>query len=352
MQRRLAFGFGINPGSVDEARSAVTEAETLGFDRVGVWDSPALYREPWVVLGAAAGATTRLRLGPWVTNPLTRHAAVTASAIATLDELAPGRAVLAIGTGDSGVYRLGGTAAPLAQLEAYVVTVRRLLEEGRADVDGATVELPWARRHVPIWIAAHGARAIELAGRIADGVVLGLGIAPPVVAACLDALAAGARAAGRDPDAIEAWFTAPWYVDAEPGRAREEAAWQVASLAHHVARRGAAGKFIEPELARGIVELGAAYDLSTHGDPAPDQKAAYARLAGRLGILDALLDRFAFAGTPDQVAEQVGAAAAAGAACFDGANDAAAGATMERPRAWASLVMPRLAQAAPTGGAR
>ncbi len=337
----LRFGFGINPGSTAEAVAAAREAEALGFDRIGIWDSPALHREPWVVLGAVAAASTRVRLGPWVTNPSTRHPVVTASAIATLDDLAPGRAILAIGSGDSGVYPLGQRAALLAHLEDYVRTVRRLLEDGAADWGGERVTLSWAHRQVPIWMAAHGERSLQLAARIADGVVVGLGVSPEVVTGCLDLLDAAAGEGARSLADLEVWFTAPWYVDAEPGVAREEAAWHVASLAHHVARHGVDGKFVPPELADGIVRLGQTYDLSTHGAPPVDQKAAYARLARDLGILEPLLDRFAFAGTPDEVEAQVRRAIAAGARNFDGANDATVGSVMDRPRTWASSILPR-----------
>jgi 5,10-methylenetetrahydromethanopterin reductase len=343
MANHPRFGFGINPSSTAEVLAAVREAEALGFDRVGIWDSPALHREPWVMLGAAAGASARVRLGPWVTNPLTRHPVVTASAIATLDDLAPGRAILAIGSGDSGVYSLGQRAAPLAHLEAYVRTVRRLLEDGAADWDGKRVTLSWAQRHVPIWMAAHGERSLRLAARIADGVIVGLGVSTEVVTGCLEVLDAAAVESGRSQADLEVWFTAPWYVDPEPAAARRDAAWHVASLAHHVARHGVAGKFVPPELADGIVRLGRSYDLSTHGAPPVDQKDAYARLARELGILDALLDRFAFAGTPAEVEAQVRRAIAAGAQNFDGANDAAPGSVMDRPRAWARHVLPRFA---------
>ena len=339
----VQFGFGINPSAPAEAIAAVAEAETIGFKRVGIWDSPALFNEPWVTLGACARATTQIRLGPWVTNPLTRHPVVTASALATLDDLAPGRAILGIGTGDSGVYHLGGSASPLARLEAYVVAVRRLLEEGEATWDGKRVTLAWARRRIPVWIAAHGERALQLAGRIGDGVIVGLGVAPDVVARCLTIVDEATRSVDRASSDLEIWFTSPWCVDPDRDRARAEAAWRVASLAHHVARRGVAGKLIPAELADGIVRLGEAYDLATHGAPPEAQKETYRRIAADLGILDALIARYAIAGSPEEAESQVRAAVAAGARAFDGANDAPAGSVMVRPRAFADLVLPRVA---------
>jgi 5,10-methylenetetrahydromethanopterin reductase len=74
-------------------------AEALGYDTAWITDTHLVCRELWVTLGACAQATSRIRLGPGVTVPHTRHASVTASAIATLSEMAPGRVVLGIGTG-------------------------------------------------------------------------------------------------------------------------------------------------------------------------------------------------------------------------------------------------------------
>ena len=85
----------------------VAAAEAMGYARVGIWDSPALFREPWVTLAAVAQHTHHIALGTWVTNPLSRHPVITASAAATLDDLAPGRVYLGIGTGDTGALHLG-----------------------------------------------------------------------------------------------------------------------------------------------------------------------------------------------------------------------------------------------------
>jgi 5,10-methylenetetrahydromethanopterin reductase len=335
----IKFGFSANPADVAEVTDAARQAEALGFDRIGVWDSPALYREPWVTLAAVAVATRRVELGTWVTNPLTRHPVVTASAAATLDDLAPGRVVIGIGTGDSGVYGLGGTASPLAHLASYVTTVRTLLRDGVAEWQGARVTLPWAGpRRVRIIVAAHGAKAIRVAAAVGDGAVLGLGISPDVVARCLSSIAD----AGRDPDTFETWWTAPWYVAPDGEAARTEALWHVASLAHHIARRGVAGKFIPPQYADGVLELGARYDLGTHGAPTSAQRSAYAALARSLGVADYLVERFTIAGTPAEAAEQVRRIAAAGATRLDCANDSAPGHLLDRPRAWATSVLPLL----------
>jgi 5,10-methylenetetrahydromethanopterin reductase len=345
-QTALRLGFSINPGPLGEVIPAVVEAERLGFDRVGIWDSPVLCRDVWVTLGAAAAATTRIGLSTWVTNPLTRHPIVTASAAASVAELAPGRMSLGIGSGDSGVYTLGGARASLAGLDDGVLTLRRLLG-GDIATDPSATCLAWTPSPVPVLVAAHGERSLRLAARVGDGVIVGLGVSPDVVTRALEIIDEEAAAAGRTVDHRDVWFTAPWVVDPVPGAARRQALWIVTSLAHHVTRSGSKGKLMPPDLADAVVELGRAYDLSTHGSPTPDQIDRYERRAEQLGIADELLARWAIAGTPDDVVAQVGRAAAAGARALDIANDAAPGHVLDRPRAIATHVIPRLVEERP-----
>jgi 5,10-methylenetetrahydromethanopterin reductase len=268
----------MNPLDLGEVRVVAADAEGAGYDRVGIWDSPALYLDPWITLAAVSTSTTSLRIGTWVTNPLTRHPVVTANAAATLDTLAPGRVVIGIGTGDSGVYNLAGRAAPLDRLTEYVRALRGLLADGRALWEGSELSMRPAANPVPIWVAAHGARAIRTAGAVGDGVIFGLGIAPDTIEACRAMLDRGASDAGRDAAAIEAWYTAPWYVDDDGDRARDAALWHVASLAHHISRSGTTGKFIPDRVAPGIVELGQAYNLLSHGAPSREQRDEYRRM--------------------------------------------------------------------------
>lgn len=340
----LRFGFSMNPSDLNEVRSTAVAAETAGYDRVGIWDSPALYLDPWITLADVAAATRSLRIGTWVTNPLTRHPVVTASAAATLDALAPGRVVLGIGTGDSGVYNLAARAAPLDRLGEYVRAVRGLLTEGRAIWEGSELRMRPAANRIPIWVAAHGARAIRTAGAVGDGVIFGLGISPETVEACRAMLERGAEEAGRDAGELEAWYTAPWYVDEDGDSARDGALWHVASLAHHISRSGTVGKFIPERYAAGILELGQAYNLLSHGAPSREQREEYRRIARRTGVDDYLVSRYTIAGTPDDCVAQVLAAASAGAVNHDCANDSPAGELHRRPEAWAHHVLPRLSE--------
>jgi 5,10-methylenetetrahydromethanopterin reductase len=344
---RPRFGFSVTPGEPLAVGSEMRRAELLGYDRFGVWDSPALFREPWTTLASVARDTERIRLGTWVTNPLSRHPLVTAACAATVDDLAPGRVYLGIGAGGTGAWHLGYPTARLAELEAYVLAVRALLERGAADWRGHALTLPWAGpRRIPIVMGAHAPRSLRLAGRIADGVVIGLGVSPEVVSGSLELLAAGAAEAGRTVADLDVWFTSFWWVDERPGRALADGAWSATAFALHFVDSGVTGKFIPEELEAPLLEVGKAYDLRSHGHPTGEQKAAYVELADRLGVGDYLRRRFMLAGTPGEVEGQIRAAVAAGAANFDGAIDADLPEHERRIEQWASLVLPRFAREA------
>lgn len=341
---RVGFGFSVTPGEPLGVGAEMRLAEGLGYDRFGIWDSPALFREPWTTLASVARDTERIRLGTWVTNPLSRHPVVTAAAAATVDDLAPGRVYIGIGAGGTGVWHLGMETGKLDELEAYVLAIRSLLETGRARWHDREVSMPWAGpRRIPIILAAHASRSLRLAGRIGDGVVVGLGISPDAVQGSLALLEEGARDTGRSLAELEVWFTCFWWVDEAPGKARADGAWSATAFALHFADSGVEGKFIPDDLKTPLLEIGKAYDLASHGHPSEEQKAAYVELADRLGVGDYLRSRFMFAGTPPEVEEQIRSALRAGATNFDGAIDADLPEHEERIASWARLVLPRFA---------
>jgi 5,10-methylenetetrahydromethanopterin reductase len=193
-------------------------------------------------------------------------------------------------------------------------------------------------------MAAHAARSLRLAGRIADGVVIGLGISPEAVAGSLELLAAGAADAGRAVEEIEVWFTSFWWVHEEAGKALADGAWSATAFALHFADSGVEGKFIPEDLKGALLEIGKAYDLRSHGHPSEEQKAAYVEHADRLGVGGYIRRRFMFAGTPAEVEAQIRAAVGAGARNFDGAIDADLPEHERRIETWANLVLPRFAE--------
>ncbi|GAF48307.1 LLM class flavin-dependent oxidoreductase [Rhodococcus wratislaviensis] len=193
----MRVGLRIPPcAPVPELVELVRAAEQTGLDEVWFPDSQLLWRDVFSVATAAAAATDRITLGTAVTNVVTRHPAVVASAARTVAEVAPGRFVLGVGVGNSSVGPVGLKSSTGAQLRAGLEVVRDLLS-GR-EVDFGTV----ASRlrdpvEVPIHIAASGPRNLRLAGEIADGVILLSGVSPAPLAAATARVREGADAAGR-----------------------------------------------------------------------------------------------------------------------------------------------------------
>ena len=194
------------PGTAPMSRLArlIQDVEAAGFDGAGILDSQLLSRDAFVVLGQAATQTSRLTLFPAVTNPFTRDASVLASAIQTVEELAPGRVKFVIGTGYTSASTIGRKPATLAQMRACISTVKGLLAGETVDFDGTPGRLGYAAgRHIPVIMAASGPKAIEVAGEIADGVLLLVGFNRGIIERALDHLERGAERAGRRLDDLE-----------------------------------------------------------------------------------------------------------------------------------------------------
>jgi 5,10-methylenetetrahydromethanopterin reductase len=306
------FGIALLPESLAEFSDLCREVEACGFDLLGVADSQSVFRELYVALTVAALHTRRIRLGPLVTNPLTRHLVVTASAVASVDELSGGRTLLGLGSGDSAITTLGAPPATLAGLEDAVATLGRLTTGAAVDRGGRRWQVHRSRRRVPIYLAAEGPRTLELAGRLADGVIVGLGLTPEVIRLSLDAIERGARSAGRTLADIDVW----WFAKTNIADTREEAVGPIrmalAASANHAFRFTLDGKGVPPELherIRGLQRDYRAHDHELAG-------GANAALTDRWGLTDFLVDRFAIAGTPADCAAQIRRAMAAGARQF------------------------------------
>jgi 5,10-methylenetetrahydromethanopterin reductase len=165
------------PPGPEVAEHAVV-AESLGYERAWLYDSPALYPDVWVTLARVAERTERIGLGPAVLIPSLRHVLVQATAIATLESLAPGRTVAALGTGFTGRMALGQKPLPWSTVEEYLRQLRALLRGEQVEVDGSVVRmippsgfLPARPIDVPILVAANGPRGLEVAKELGDGVM-------------------------------------------------------------------------------------------------------------------------------------------------------------------------------------
>ena len=178
--------------------------EAAGFDGAGILDSQMISRDTFVVLAQAATHTSRMALFPAVTNPFTRDASVLASGIQTVEELAPGRVKFIIGTGYTSASTIGRKPATLAEMRTCIGTVRDLLAGKSVDFNGTPGRLGYTTgRRIPVIMAASGMKAIEVAGEIADGVLLLVGFNRGIVETALSLLDKGAKRSGRRVEDLE-----------------------------------------------------------------------------------------------------------------------------------------------------
>lgn len=308
----IRFGVNYLPNAARETLRWVQIAEEVGFDIVGIADSQSLYRDVYMCLALCAENTSHVRLGPRVINPLTRHPAVAASAAATLDEMAPGRTMLGIGTGDSAVLNLGLRPSTRARLRAYVATIRELLEAGESEWEGRPVRLTWRHKKVPIYLAASGPKMLQLAGEIADGVIINTGLTPDIVRDSIAQVGKGAQSAGRPLEEVDMWWLPLTNIRDDRAAAIDEIAMTLASAGSHLSRFTTEGKHIPPELHGPIVALGERYRSDQHDQP--DSKNR--ELIMELGLLDYLAERFAVAGTAEDCVAKLDGAIEAGARQF------------------------------------
>ncbi len=280
----LTFGAGLFPTEpVPRMVQLARVSEELGFSNVWVGDSHLIWGEAFVNLAAAAANTSRVILGTGVTNPLTRHPAVLASGFATLEQMAPGRVAIGIGLGDSSVETMGMRPARLAAFEEALRQMRTLLAGEELTLETGSLWLKHApQRSIPFVLAASGPRMLELAGRIADGVIMLVGTTPRQVRKAIDRVDAGAQAAGRNVRDLQLVLWVPCAVSGTRP-ARDAVKAHVARVVAHPLPFA-----LDPEEERVLGDIRRAYDYYQH----MEQGAAQAKV-----IPDWLVDRFAIAGT-------------------------------------------------------
>lgn len=154
----------------------VALAEELGYRRAWLYDSPAIYHDVWMTLALAAERTRRIGLGPAVLVPSLRHPMVNAAAVATLEELAPGRVAVALGAGFTGRHVLGQRAMRWADVREYVTALRALLRGEEAEWEGRPIRMVHTPGYgaprpidVPILLGADGPQGTAAARELADG---------------------------------------------------------------------------------------------------------------------------------------------------------------------------------------
>ena len=174
-------------------------AEELGFDQLWFPDSQLLWRDCYIVIAACANATSRIGLGTAITNIVTRHPSVVASAARTLAEMAPGRFRLGLGVGNSSVEPVGLAPSSQADFRAAVRDIRALSNGEEAVFNGVAGRMRDPGPDFEIHVAATGPKNLVMAGEIADGVILLSGVAPDNLARSIDLAQSGVRAKGGDP---------------------------------------------------------------------------------------------------------------------------------------------------------
>ena len=217
---------------------------------------------------------------------MTRHPAVAASAAATIEELAPGRTMIGIGTGDSSVDNIGVRPAKHAELAAYVKTIRELLQSGESVYNGSPCKLTWFRGRIPIYIAASGPRTLQLAGEIADGVVINTGLTPDIVRDFIAQVKIGCAHAGRNIGDVDMWWLPLTNVGPARDKAVDEIAMTLASAGSHLSRFTVKGKHIPEHLMDKVKMLGTRYNLrparqAGQQQPRADQGAGAASTISR-----------------------------------------------------------------------
>ena len=282
-------------------------AEEMGFASLRFPDSQNLAPEVWGQLMLAAAATSRIQLGPGVSNSVTRDAALTAGAALSLQVESDGRAVLGIGRGDSSVQRIGKAPDPVARFERYLAMVQTYLSGGSVDRDGFASRLEWLPHAgvatVPVEVAATGPRVIEIAARHADRICFAVGADPTHLGAALAHARAAAAAAGRDPASLRYGAFVNCVIHDDVAVARDALRGTVATFARFSAMRGSPLAQLPAPLRRTVEYLRGHYDMREHTRVDAGHVA---------GIDDAFVDWFAIAGPVERALPRFRALAALG----------------------------------------
>jgi probable F420-dependent oxidoreductase len=287
----MDFGFTLKPEHSIERTIALTrQAEAAGFTAGWLFDSHVLWRDPYPLLTLMAEATDVMRLGTCVTNPGTREPSVTASTLATLDEMSGGRMDLGIGRGDSARRVLGKPPTTMATLEEAIRVIRALVAGEHIEYEGADLHFPWTRGwSLPVWVAGYGPMALAMTGRVADGVILQLAD-PDLIAWFVGQVREAEAAAGRPAGSVRIQAAAPAHVG-DLALCRDRTRWFPALVSNHVVdlvnkypREGL------PEALTGYIRDREGYDYHHHAEVGSSN-------AGFVG--DEVTDRFCVLGSVD-----------------------------------------------------
>ena len=266
----MQFGLVLQPNPPSSrVVELASRAEEYGFTHLWLYDSPVLWLEPFVVLSRVLAETSRIIVGPMVTNPGTRDWSVLASTFATLNEIHGPRTICGMGRGDSALRYIGRRPAGLEEMVQAMRVVKNLVAGRSTELNGVQINFPWLEKgwDLPIWVAGYGPRALDRIGRSADGFILQLAD-PQILEWTLQGVEQGALQVGRRPSAITTCVAAPAYVGSDIEHQRAQLRWFGGMVGNHVAdivRRYGQSQTDIPRALTDYIEGRGGYDYSHHG---------------------------------------------------------------------------------------
>jgi probable F420-dependent oxidoreductase len=272
-------------------------AESHRFEYAWTYDSHVLWQESIPLLAVAARETSKIKMGHFVTNPGTREPTVLASAYATLHDLSDGRMVMGIGRGDSARRYIGQQPVRVAEFERRIAMIRDFMNGRLVTWNDKELQLKWVRPElpeIPMWVAGYGPKALAVAGRVGDGVIIQLAD-PEIISWIMDTARRAAEEVGRDPAQLKCIVGAPSHVGDDIADAREQVRWFPAMVSNHVMdlieRYGADGSSV-PKALTDFVQARKFYDYDEHS-----------RVGAKHGefVTDEICDRFCVLGNADQI---------------------------------------------------
>tara|TARA_B100001123_G_scaffold411948_1_gene508656 strand:+ start:149 stop:1186 length:1038 start_codon:yes stop_codon:yes gene_type:complete len=281
-------------------------AEKNGWDGLLFTDSQNHNGDCYSALAIAAQSTTKIGLGTGVTNPYTRHAAVTASAIGSIQVESDGRAILGIGRGDSALARLGQRPASLGDFEKYLIDLQSYLRGNEVTNNGYSAPIRWLRQQmtsdkpqakVPVDVAATGPKVIEIAGRQADILTFAVGADAKRMVSGVKRARQAREAAGGNAETLKFGAHINIAAHSDPAVARQASIGSIGIIAHFSGMGKSALQQMSPNDRAVVAALTRDYQLDRHGD-------AYAEHIQHLS--DEFVGHFAIVGTPTQCIDRLG----------------------------------------------
>jgi len=276
-------------------------AESHGFEYAWTYDSHVLWQESIPTLAVAARETSKIKLGHFVTNPATRDPTVLASSYATLHDISNGRMAMGVGRGDSAVRYIGRQPMRVADFESALRMVKGFMNGREVQWNDRDLQLKWVRPElpeIPMWVAGYGPKALGVAGRVGDGVIIQLAD-PEIISWIMDTARRAAAEEGRDPLQLKCIVGAPSHVTDDLADARDQVRWFPAMVSNHVMdlieRYGTDGSSV-PKALTDYVQARKFYDYNDHSRVG----AAHGEF-----VPDEICDRFCVIGNRDQIAAKL-----------------------------------------------